>query len=199
MGSRALRYFKYNNVAYTCLNVKDTLHLWRERNHFIYKPKLDMLMKKTFLLPHSFKKVGWAILIPTFIIGLLMFIDGCNGFPSYLLTGVPKSSRLYEILDSTVMGHVLNNIAIIGICMGSLFVACSREPIEDELITQVRLNSLLIALYLNTVFIVVSALCFYELDYLYVMIGNIFAVLLVFLVVYEVKLWRLKKSMDYEE
>ncbi|HIY49749.1 MAG TPA: hypothetical protein H9834_08025 [Candidatus Barnesiella excrementavium] len=55
------------------------------------------------------------------------------------------------------------------------------------------------ALYLNTVFVVVTALCFYELDYLYVMIGNIFTVLLVFLIVYEVKLWRLKKSLRYEE
>lgn len=149
-----------------------------------------MLMKKIFLLPHSFKKVGWAILIPTFIIGLMMFVDGCNGFPA---------SGLYRVLTSNVMIGLLNNIAIIGISVGSLFVVCSREPIEDELITQVRLNSLLVALYLNTAFVVVSALCFYELDYLYVMIGNIFTVLLVFLVVYEVKLWRLKKSLSHEE
>ena len=158
-----------------------------------------MLMKKIFLLPHSFKKVGWAILIPTFIIGLMMFVDGCNGFPTYLLKGIDPASGLYRALVSYVMTGLLNNIAIIGISVGSLFVVCSREPIEDELITQVRLNSLLIALYLNTAFVVVSALCFYELDYLYVMIGNIFTVLLVFLIVYEVKLWRLKKSMEYEE
>ncbi len=156
-------------------------------------------MKRIFLLPHSFKKVGWAILIPTFIIGLMMFIDGCNGFPGYLMKGLDPAGGLYRVLDSDAMTAILNNIAIIGICAGSLFVACSREPIEDELITQVRLNSLLVALYLNTAFVVVSALCFYELDYLYVMIGNIFTVLLVFLVVYEVKLWRLKKSLSHEE
>ena len=158
-----------------------------------------MLMKKTFLLPHSFKKAGWAILVPTFIIGLLMFIDGCNGFPGYLMKGVDPAGGLYRVLDSDAMTAVLNNIAIVGICVGSLFVACSREPIEDELISQVRLNSLLIALYLNTAFIIVSALCFYGLDYLYVMIGNIFTMLLVFLVVYEVKMWRLKKSLRDEE
>lgn len=156
-------------------------------------------MKKTFLLPHSFKKAGWAILVPSFIIGLLMFIDGCNGFPGYLMKGVDPAGELYRVLDSDSMTAVLNNIAIVGICVGSLFVACSREPIEDELISQVRLNSLLIALYLNTAIIIVSALCFYGLDYLYVMIGNIFTMLLVFLVVYEVKMWRLKKSLRDEE
>ena len=173
--------------------------MWCERNQPIYKLSFVMLMKKTFLLPHSFKKAGWAILVPTFIIGLLMFIDGCNGFPGYLMKGVDPAGELYRVLDSDAMTAVLNNIAIIGICAGSLFVACSREPIEDELITQVRLNSLLIALYLNTAFIIVSALCFYGLDYLYVMIGNIFTMLLVFLVVYEVKMWRLKKSLRDEE
>lgn len=158
-----------------------------------------MLMKRIFLLPHNFKKVGWAILIPTFVIGFMMFIDGCNGFPGYLMKGLDPAGGLYRVLDSDAMTAILNNIAIIGISVGSLFVVCSREPIEDELITQVRLNSLLVALYLNTAFVVVSALCFYELDYLYVMIGNIFTVLLVFLVVYEVKMWRLKKSLSHEE
>lgn len=156
-------------------------------------------MKRIFLLPHNFKKVGWAILIPTFVIGFMMFIDGCNGFPGYLMKGLDPAGGLYRVLDSDAMTAILNNIVIIGICAGSLFVACSREPIEDELISQVRLNSLLIALYLNTAFIIVSALCFYELDYLYVMIGNIFTVLLVFLIVYEVKLWQLKKSLSHEE
>lgn len=173
--------------------------MWRERNRTIYEPQLVMLMKRIFLLPHNFKKVGWAILIPTFVIGFMMFIDGCNGFPGYLMKGLDPAGGLYRVLDSDAMTAILNNIAIIGICAGSLFVACSREPIEDELITQVRLNSLLIALYLNTAFIIVSALCFYELDYLYVMIGNIFTVLLVFLIVYEVKLWQLKKSLSHEE
>lgn len=85
-------------------------------------------MKKIFLLPHSFKKVGWAILIPTFIIGLMMFVDGCNGFPTYLLKGIDPASGLYRVLTSNVMIGLLNNIAIIGISVGSLFVVCSREP-----------------------------------------------------------------------
>lgn len=173
--------------------------MWRENDPFTCELKIIMEMKKIFLLPHSFKKAGWAILIPTFIIGFMMFIDGCNGFPGYLMKGMDPASELYRVLDSNTMGYVLNNIAIIGICVGSLFVTCSREPIEDELITQLRLNALLIALYLSTAFNAVSALCFYGLSYLYVMIGNIFTVLLVFLVVYEVKLWRLKKSLSYEE
>ena len=49
-------------------------------------------MEKIFLLPNGFKKVGWIILVPTFVLGVLMTIDGYNGFPSFLLPfGYEKS------------------------------------------------------------------------------------------------------------
>ena len=83
-------------------------------------------MEKIFLLPNGFKKVGWIILVPTFVLGVLMTIDGYNGFPSFLL---PEWIPL--AVKSTDFGlgwkKILNNVAIIGICLGCLFVACSRE------------------------------------------------------------------------
>ena len=40
-------------------------------------------MEKIFLLPNGFKKVGWIILVPTFVLGVLMTIHlfcYLNGF-----------------------------------------------------------------------------------------------------------------------
>ena len=31
-------------------------------------------MEKIFLLPNGFKKVGWIILVPTFVLGVLMTV-----------------------------------------------------------------------------------------------------------------------------
>ena len=106
-------------------------------------------MEKIFLLPNGFKKVGWIILVPTFVLGVLMTIDGYNGFPSFLLPEwIPVAVKRVLTLDW--VGKILNNVAIIGICLGCLFVACSRERVEDELIGRIRLNSLLIACLLYT-------------------------------------------------
>ena len=85
-------------------------------------------MEKIFLLPNGFKKVGWIILVPTFVLGVLMTIDGYNGFPSFLLPEwIPLAMK--RVLTSDWVGKILNNVAIIGICLGCLFVACSRESV----------------------------------------------------------------------
>ena len=53
-------------------------------------------MTKELLLPHSFKKIGWVILIPTLLLGVLMLIDGFNGYPTYLMPA--QGTACYETL-----------------------------------------------------------------------------------------------------
>lgn len=146
-------------------------------------------MKKQMLLPHGFKKVGWVILIPTLVLGILMAIDGFNGVPTFIYAG-----DLSETLR-----RATHNIALIGILLGIVFIACSRERIEDELIGRIRLSALLVALYANTAVVVVSALAVYELTFLYIMVYNLFTLPLLFLVVFRWKLWRLKKQGEHEK
>ena len=155
-------------------------------------------MEKIFLLPNGFKKVGWIILVPTFVLGVLMTIDGYNGFPSFLLPEwIPLAMK--RVLTSDWVGKILNNVAIIGFCLGCLFVACSRERVEDELIGRIRLNSLLIALYINSSVLIILSLFCYELLFLNVLVFNMFTNIIIFLIVFEMKLWKLKKSLRDEE
>ena len=160
------------NVNYTCIIVKYTLHLCH--SYFFYRLlKIIVIMEKIFLLPNGFKKVGWIILVPTFVLGVLMTIDGYNGFPSFLLPEwIPVAVKRVLTLDW--VGKILNNVAIIGICLGCLFVACSRERVEDELIGRIRLNSLLIALYINSSVLIILSLFCYELLFLNVLVFNMF-------------------------
>ena len=144
-------------------------------------------MTKELLLPHSFKKIGWVILIPTLLLGVLMLIDGFNGYPTYLMPA--QGTACYETLCSATTGRALNNIALVGICIGGIFVACSR----------IRLNALLTALYVNYALLIATALCTYDLSFLYVMIYNLLTMLLIFLAVFRWKLWRLKHAVADEE
>ena len=129
---------------------------------------------KTLLFPHSFQRIGWVVFAISAVIGAyILFTDNTD---SYLF----------------------NNIAIIGISIGAILATCSREEVEDEMTGQMRLNSLLTALYINYAILIVCSLLIYDLDFLNVMLYNMFTILLIFMVVFRWKIWRVKKATENE-
>ena len=130
---------------------------------------------KTPLFPHSFQRVGWIIFAIGVALGAYSIFKGFDG------------------------SYVMNNVTIISIIVGGLFVTCSREKIEDEMTQQLRLSSLLTALYINYAALIVCALLVYDMDFLNVMIYNMFTILLIFMVVFRWKIWRMKKGAEDEK
>ena len=155
-------------------------------------------MKRLILLPHTFRRIGVVIFAIGAAVGLLMTPDGYNGWPSFLLPA-DTGSPLFATLVSDSMARLLNNIAIIGLCVGSIFIACSRERVEDEMTGAVRLNALLVALYINSAVTVAAALVLYDFAVLYFMIWNIITPPLLFMVIFRWRMWRINRSADHEE
>ena len=129
---------------------------------------------KTLLFPHSFQKWGWCILAVGIAFGI------------YAMVADYGSS-------------LVNNIAIIGTISGAILATCSREKSEDEMVRQLRLNSLLVALYINYAVLIVCSLFVYGLDFLYVMIYNMFTMLIIFMAVFRYRMWQFNKEVKDEE
>lgn len=155
-------------------------------------------MKRLILLPHAFRRIGVAVFAIGAIVGALMTPDGYDGWPSFLLPA-DKESPLFASLVSNSMTHLLNNIAIIGLCVGSIFIACSRERVEDEMTGAVRLNALLTALYINTAITVAAALVLYDFTFIYFMIWNMITTPLLFMLIFRWRMWRINRTTDHEE
>ncbi len=130
---------------------------------------------KTILFPHSFQKWGWCVLAVGIAFGI------------------------YTMVWDYGTSCLVNNIAIIATVLGALFVTCSREKIEDEMVRQLRLNSLLVALYINYAVLILCSLFVYSLDFLYVMMYNMFTILFIFMIVFRYRMWRLNKEVKDEE
>ena len=130
---------------------------------------------KTLLFPHRFQKVGWIIFALAALLGI------------------------YIIAIDFESSYVMNNIAIVGIVVGGILATCSKEKVEDEMIQQLRLNALLIALYINYALLIVCTLLVYDFTFLHVMIYNMFTILLIFMVVFRYKVWRAQKGVSDEE
>ncbi len=130
---------------------------------------------KTLLFPHRFQKVGWVIFALAAALGIYILVTGFGS------------------------SYTMNNIALIGIVVGGILATCSKEKVEDEMISHIRLNSLLAALYINYALLVVAALVFYDLDFLNVMFYQMFTILIVFMIVFRYQVWRLQKGAGDEE
>ena len=158
-------------------------------------------MKVNYLFPNKFKKIGWLLLIPSAIIGLVTLIYEYE--PSFLDFNLPaifiddlfKEQKLYGMVKNNILNEILGILIIIS----SLFVAFSKEKLEDEYISKIRLDSLVWAVYFNYGILLFSFLFIFDFSFLWVMIFNMFTVLLFFIIRFNWQISKLEKSARYEE
>ncbi len=134
---------------------------------------------KLFLFPRIFRVIGWIAFVPSLVLGIL------------LMYGALSFSGLTET--------IANDTAIIGIALGSLFITCSRERIEDEMTGAIRLRSLLSALYAYVTFLVIETLVVNGMDYFYVMAANLVAFPIIFALRFRYEMHKYYSSGDEEQ
>lgn len=158
-------------------------------------------MKINYLFPHRYKKIGWAILIPSVIFGLITLIF--NYEPSFF------DARVFTIWDegifekTKILSFTTNNIfsEIIGILIiiSSLMVAFSKEVHEDEFIAKIRLESLVWATYINYAILILGLFLVYGIGFYWVMIFNMFTILLIFIIRFNWAVYKLNATATYAE
>lgn len=151
-------------------------------------------MLTKILLPHTYQKIGWIMILP---FSVLLFAVHYLGFEFYWLSlpdfqsaeeGFPK---LFDP-DKTNYSY---EFALIGVFVALFFLAFSKEKQEDEYIQKLRLDSLLIAFYLNTFILILGTLLFYGFGYLEFMGYNMFTIQLVFIARFKWVLYQQRKSI----
>ena len=159
-------------------------------------------MKLNYLFPNKYKKIGWLIFIPSAIIGLATLIFEFE--PNSLDFNMPAIfvDELFSVNKKTfrmVTNNILNEILGVLIIISTFFVAFSKEKSEDEYISKIRFDSLAWAVYFNYAILILTVLFIYDFAFLWVMVFNMFTVLLFFIVRFNWQISKLKKSASYEE
>lgn len=158
-------------------------------------------MKLNYLFPNKYKKIGWILLIPSAILGLItLILDYEPGFldfkvPAVFIDGIFTDKYFYGIISNNILNEILGVFTIIG----SLMVAFSKERSEDEYISKIRLESLVWAVYVNYAILLISFLFIYDLSFLWVMIFNMFTILLFFIIRFNWQISKLKKLAGHDE
>ncbi len=135
------------------------------------------------LLPNKFKTLGWLILLPAIFMGLFVIyndysVEWLNVKTFTLINeNFGQKTEFFTIIETNLTNTILGTLLIIG----GLIVSFSKEKIEDEYISSLRLSSFMWAFFFNYIILLLSFLFVYGLSFLDIMVYNMFTVLIIFI------------------
>ena len=141
-------------------------------------------MKTSNLLPNYFKKIGWIIFLPTsfFAIAFLIwnFDLGIIRIPVIYNSGLFLNNGkvgFFKIFNVEWFPNLLSVVLIIG----GYLVGFSKEKIEDEYISHLRLKSILWSLKWSYLLILILLITIFGMVFFKIMIVVIYLPLLLYI------------------
>ena len=136
---------------------------------------------KNYLFPNRYKTLsGWVFYI-SLIIGSALWIT--DAFDHYLVISVPDlfgTDSLFDGGSGWMKNGILDELFTVLIIISGLIHSFSKEKTEDELISKLRLDSLIWSLYINYGLVILATLLIYDIMYFNVLIFNLFTIILFF-------------------
>jgi len=151
-------------------------------------------MKTNYLFPNFIKLPAFIMLGLSVVAGLLSDDISAAGYLK-----VQVGERLKDGLMVSEYKDYTDTVIGFSIILFSILVAFSKERIEDEYIEKIRLHSLVWATYINYFSLLILFWIFYDFDFLSVMIFNLFTLLWIFIILFNIQKFRLNKLIQNEE
>ena len=144
-------------------------------------------MKKNYLFPTTFRKIGWCLFVPFVVMSFICLFNGANedwlevSVLSVVPWGVSKNSLFDEL-------------SMIGLTVSLLFIAFSKEKAEDECIANIRSNSLIWATITGYSLLIVCTMLIYDMQYLNFVFIDLFMILFLFIIKYKIELYKFRRN-----
>lgn len=167
-------------------------------------------MKTKNLLPNHWKPIGWGLLTLC-IFWLLWAVVTETSILSGIEITIPwpfnreisESGNLFDSIrynnDGTISLEIMDELLSLGLILGLLIVGFARVRNEDERTAQMRLEALQWAIYGNTIILAVCIIFIYGMDFLSILIYNMFTPLLIFVLRFHWLLYKESKAAGAPE
>jgi len=146
-----------------------------------------------YLFNYKYKKIsGWIfyLLIP---VGLFLWLTEriqdifvVNVFSIFSYEWIGSERLGFGWIENGLGDEVFTLLIIVSGIVNSF----SSEKIEDELISRIRLESLSLSLFISFGLIIISTFLVYNLNYMYVLISNLFLIILLFNLIFKFRLYK---------
>lgn len=158
-------------------------------------------MPLKLLFPNKYKTIGWILFIPAAIMVIILMLTEGNALeikaPVFAIFNDQffKDSHNFQVFETNITG------TITGICfiIGAMFVGFSKEKKEDEFIANIRLSSLVWAVYVNYTLLLLSFIFVYGMAFINVMLYNMFTILVIFIGRFNYILYKNSKFVSDEK
>jgi len=165
-------------------------------------------MKTSYLFPYRFKKISGFVFL--FVV-LLFFASSCFDISSYINFEAPVFAIVGDgrlVFDpndtsyfkthyfSFIYNDIFDEIVFCLLIVSGMFYVFSKEKKEDEMISKIRLESLVWATYFNAIVSLVCYLFFYGLNFLYFMNFLVFSNLLFFVIRFKWAIYKYNRDFD---
>ena len=149
-----------------------------------------------YLFDNKYKKISGLVFYLTSIIGLYLLLTD-KIFDLFTLNVYSLFSESFS--DLTYGGGWIENglgdeIFTTIIIISGLINSFCKEKIEDELISKIRLESLTMSLFISYGLVIISTFLIYNLSYMYVLVFNLFIILILFNLIFRYRLYEHYKS-----
>ncbi|MDR0789773.1 MAG: hypothetical protein LBO06_03145 [Bacteroidales bacterium] len=159
-------------------------------------------MRKSYLFPTYFQKIGWIIVLPLLAWLLVQFVFGIDldfefMMPAFITgEGLFKTGiKYFAMAETTLISTGFPILFVIGLS----FIAFAKRKDEDEYIGKIREQSLVWAMIVGYSFYIFLTLFIYGFMYLYVKPFMMPLFLILFICKFNYELHCLKKLTKNEE
>jgi uncharacterized membrane protein len=155
---------------------------------------MDVFRK--FLLPPKFKLIGTSLLIIGILFGIIRFIYGIK-LSFFDLKWFAVYSKYFETKSLTFLENNFGEeIPILFILIGLLFISLAKENIENEITTSKRIFAFVFSFYINSLFIIGAVLFTFGIGFVEMLIFNIFSYWIIYLIVFHFSTYKTKRVID---
>lgn len=157
-------------------------------------------MKRIYLFPNRLKIPALVIFVISLILIILHYSDITTEINATVFVFV--SDTFTSTANKTCFAfdnqNIYNEILDCTFFISGIILAFSKEKVEDEMITFIRLKSLVYTTYFIFVLLILSEIFIYGIPFLNVIMGFLYSFVILTNIFYYTKLFIYKKQFSYE-
>lgn len=168
-------------------------------------------MKKNYFFAPVFKKIGWAMFVPSVILTCMGICDvdcfsnfcSCDVFTIIPMSGddicAAKSAAGSELTFLAYNDTWMDEITWVLSMLSVLFIGFASEKEEDECTLEIRMKSLMWAVKVYACFFIAGVLLIYGSSFMVFISIQHFALFLLFIAKFYFELYKFRKEVGNEE